>query len=92
MLCTPLDCIWTDLDAGANTKYDLTTTSFYAVLGPLRGTASFPPRLWATGVAGWSCWLNNADPRLARYASYRATLAQGGVSDTTLGAAAMKNQ
>jgi hypothetical protein len=81
-----------DLNAAADTKFDLTTTDFRAVLNSLKGTTNFPGRLWATGVTGWSCWLNNADPRMARYASYRATLTQDGVSDTTLSGAAMKNQ
>ena len=82
----------TNLSPADNTQYDLTTTNYYTVLGPLKGTTKFPGRLWATGVTAWTCWLSNADPRLARYASYRATLAQDGVSDTTLGGANLKNQ
>jgi hypothetical protein len=81
-----------DLNPADNTQYDLMTTDFYAALKPLKGTAKFPSRLWAAGVTGWTCWVSNADPRQARYASYRATLSQDGVSDTTLGGAAMRNQ
>jgi hypothetical protein len=81
-----------DLSPADNAQYDLVATNFYTALGPLKGTTKFPGRLWATGVTGWTCWLNNADPRMARYASYRATLTQDGVSDTTLGGAALRNQ
>lgn len=81
-----------DLSLADNTQYDLMTTDFHAVLSALKGTTKFPGRLWATGVTGWTCWLNNADPRMARYASYRATLTQDRVSDTTLGGATLKNQ
>ena len=82
----------TNLNPADNTQYDQNATSFYAVLSPRKNTADFPGLLWATGATAWTCWLNNADPHQARYASYRATLAQNGVSDTTLGGVTLKNQ
>jgi hypothetical protein len=80
-----------NLPPADDTQYDLATTDFNAVTNALKGTASFPKRLWATDAAKWAVALDAADPKQARFVSYRLTLSVDGRSETSAGGAALRN-
>ena len=75
----------------ANTEFAL-DTDFNAATSGDRGTAVFPAKVWAEAVADWTATVNNADEQQASLVSYRFEIEQEDVSDTLIGAAAMRNR
>lgn len=57
-----------------------------------KGEATFPGERWGSGVASFSITLDHVDPQLARLVSFRLGLRGGEVSDTVIGAAALRNE
>lgn len=66
------------------------TTDFDQVTRALMGDAAFPGQVWATQVSGWSITLSQPDPQQASLVSYRLTLIADGVSETAIGAVALR--
>ncbi len=74
-----------------NTQFDLATTDFAAETDAVKATSVMPAERWGLDVANWAISLNDADPQAATLVSYQVTLTTGGMSDTHVAAAALRN-
>lgn len=80
-----------DIADGDNTAFDLATTDFDVETAAVKATANMPAERWGLDVTAWSLSLNNADPQLATLVSYQITLNTGGMTDTHIASAALRN-
>lgn len=93
-----------ELDAGAETitryapadgiadvEYAL-ADDFRAVTDAYKGDSTFPGERWGTEVSSFAITLDDADPQLARFVSFRLGLRGGEVSATAIGGAALRNE
>jgi hypothetical protein len=80
------------LPEASDTAYDLETTDFNAVTLSLKGTESFPGKLWATDVGELTISLIPADPQQAAFVSFRIALTADGPNPTAAGGAALRNR
>lgn len=74
-----------------NTEFDLATTDFDVATNAVKSTNNFPAERWGLDVTAWSFTLNDANPQLATLVSYQVTLNTGGMSDTHIATAALRN-
>jgi prepilin-type N-terminal cleavage/methylation domain-containing protein len=73
-----------------DTGYAL-NSNFRTVTTSLKSGQYFPGTRWADEVTAWSVTPDQADEQAARVASYRITITSGTVSETEIGAAALRN-
>jgi len=81
-----------DLPEALDVSYDLTATDFGAVTAALKGTESFPGRLWGVGVKAWTIHTDAADRLDVRFIGYRLVLETADASEVTVGGAALRNR
>jgi len=81
-----------NLSPASNTSYPLASTNFESTTAALQGTDDFPQELWATEVGGWTLALNHAVTQQASLVSFRVTLEAGGLEQTAIAAAALRNR
>ncbi len=80
----------TQIDA-ADTEYEL-TDNFVTITAALKSGTYFPPERWAAGVTALDLALDQSDPLAANRVSYRITLQAGDLTDTAIGAAALRTR
>jgi len=82
---------WDEATLDANdTAYDL-TENFDSITQSLQSGSYFPGTTWSDHVTAWTITLDDADEQLATLMSYRLTLSIGAVTETAIGAAALRN-
>ena len=81
-----------DLPEASDTAYDLQTTDFNTVTSSLKGTESFPGKLWATDVSALTISLTPAEPQQAAFVGFRIALTAKGPDATAVGGAALRNK
>jgi len=82
--------IQAEIDA-ANTEFAL-EADFDAATAGDRGTSVFPAEIWAESVASWTVAANDVDEQQASLASFRFEIEHEDMSDTLIGAAALRNR
>lgn len=65
---------------------------FAAFTASERGQTYFPEQVWATDVTSWTVTADDADEQLASLVSFRFDLTHGELTDTVIGAAALRNR
>ncbi len=80
------------LDPLDDTEYVLGTSDFNIETLAIKGTANFPATLWAEDVTAWTLTLNHVTPQNATLVSYRLQITTPNVTDTAIGAAALRNR
>ncbi|MFN3168487.1 MAG: hypothetical protein ACE37H_15615 [Phycisphaeraceae bacterium] len=65
---------------------------FRTITDGFKGDATFPAERWGTEVSSFAITLDDADPQLARFVSFRLGLRGGEVSATAIGGAALRNE
>jgi hypothetical protein len=73
----------------ADTTYQF-SDNFEAITAGLKGDDEFPAETWATRVSGWTVTLNDATATDATLVRYRFVLAADELTDTVVGAAALR--
>ena len=79
-----------EIDA-ANREFAL-AADFDAATAGDRGTDLFPAEVWAGSIGRWTVTLNDPTDQQASLASYRFVLEHDDMSDTMIGAAALRNR
>ena len=75
----------------ANTEFTL-AADFDAATSAVRGTAVFPAEIWAGSTTGWTVTVNDNDEQQATLVSFRFQIEHADMSDTLIGAAALRNR
>jgi prepilin-type N-terminal cleavage/methylation domain-containing protein len=75
----------------ANDQFAL-ADDFAAFTAADRGQTHFPEQVWANNVTSWTVTVNDADEQLSSLVSFRFDLTHGELSDTVIGAAALRNR
>ncbi len=74
-----------------DTRYEL-TSDFRTVTTALKAGPYFPATRWADGVTLWQVALDDDDPQAATVASYRLAITSGPLTETNIGAVALRNR
>ena len=74
----------------ANTEFAL-EADFDSGTSGVRGTAVFPAEVWAGSTTGWTVTVNDADEQQATLVSFRFQIEHEDMTDTLIGAAALRN-
>lgn len=80
-----------NLAPAADTSYEL-TINFKTTLDAIKGGSTFPGERWGSNVSTWGITLNNATAQSATLVSYRLTITASTISDTAIGASALRNE
>ena len=74
----------------ANTEFTL-DADFDTATSGIRGAAVFPAEVWAGSTTGWTTTVNDPDEQQATLVSFRFQIQHEDMSDTLVGAAALRN-